>query len=238
MQSRPSNGRQSINLVRAWSRLTPLETPLNPDQLMNISRHPITLETEDCALSPSVDLTMQSCCLGLSRSYSSEHTMLRAGFRGSTPSRVVRGGSKRQIRLPRTHSPFPDNLQLMVAHHSFASERIDLLKPAAAAEGDVEQRHTAFGSSPPPAAESAQCILRNMVFSIFHLLLSVALRMSHTKASKCDLNDPSQIFYQLHGLTSEVGHIKFYDRARHCAMVPDKFTGLPEDAVYVPIAAW
>ncbi|KHJ48526.1 hypothetical protein D918_00828 [Trichuris suis] len=140
MQSRPSNGRQSINLVRAWSRLTPLETPLNPDQLMNISRHPITLETEDCALSPSVDLTMQSCCLGLSRSYSSEHTMLRAGFRGSTPSRVVRGGSKRQIRLPRTHSPFPDNLQLMVAHHSFASERIDLLKFGKSCPKDMKHK--------------------------------------------------------------------------------------------------
>ncbi|KRZ27752.1 Guanylate cyclase 2G [Trichinella pseudospiralis] len=68
----------------------------------------------------------------------------------------------------------------------------------------------------------AGCLLRKMSIWLYQLTVALVFKLGFAKVPKCDLNEPSQIFYQLHDLTSEIGHVKFYDRARYCADVPDR----------------
>ncbi|KRZ06359.1 Guanylate cyclase 2G [Trichinella zimbabwensis] len=84
----------------------------------------------------------------------------------------------------------------------------------------------------------AGCLLRKMSIWLYQLTVALVFKLGFAKVPKCNLNDPSQIFYQLHDLTSEIGHVKFYDRARYCADVPDRVFGNEEDTtVFVPVAA-
>ncbi|KRY66363.1 Guanylate cyclase 2G [Trichinella pseudospiralis] len=84
----------------------------------------------------------------------------------------------------------------------------------------------------------AGCLLRKMSIWLYQLTVALVFKLGFAKVPKCDLNEPSQIFYQLHDLTSEIGHVKFYDRARYCADVPDRVFGNEEDTtVFVPVAA-